>query len=179
MPASIDPANAIIVLALLDEGPRSGYDIKRAVDERLEGLVGVTAGTVYYTLKKLEARGWVRGAADRRRREYRITPPGRRGFLQLLEEVSLRPLQLFNGFEMALYFTPLLPPETLQRALGERFADLERNRARLRQLEGKYPGRWPFHLYYLKEKARELIDLHERWCQRIRRKVQEKTLARV
>jgi DNA-binding PadR family transcriptional regulator len=177
VPATIDPANAVIVLSLLEEEPRSGYDIKRVVDERLEELVTLTAGTVYYTLKRLEARGWAKSAsAGRTRRVYRITADGRRGFLALLEELSLQPIRLFGAFEMALYFAPRLSPDALARSLDRQIDELGRNRERLGQLEERWPGRWPFHYYYLREKTRELVDANERWLKRMQRKIQERSL---
>ncbi|MBI2932609.1 MAG: helix-turn-helix transcriptional regulator [Planctomycetes bacterium] len=184
MPASIDPANAITVLALLEEAPRCGYDLKQIIDERFNGIVEITAGTLYYTLKKLETQGWARSSAARprrgsERRAYRITAAGRRAFLDLVEKACLQADQMYSLFDIAVYFTPRLAPHTLQRACEKRLDDLSRGRRRLLALEEKNPGRWPFHLYYLKEKARELIDLNERWCLRIKRKIQEKTLQKV
>src|SRR5262245_58878161 len=95
MPARIDPVNALTLLGFVEEAPRSGYDLKRAIDERLEHILEMTSGTVYYTLKRMEARGWVKGSVARRgrrleQRVYRITPAGRKAFDQLLEEAMFQ-----------------------------------------------------------------------------------------
>src|SRR5262245_4394638 len=130
-------------------------------------------------LKKLESRGWAKGADAGRRRVYRITPAGRKALMALLEEVSLQPIRLFGAFEVALHFAPRLEPEKLDRAVDRQIGHLAASRARLAQLEQRWPGRWPFHYYYLREKTRELIDANERWCQRMKRKIQDKALQRV
>lgn len=176
----MDPTNALITLALLGEGQKSGYDLKRTIDERLEGLVDMTSGTIYYTLKRLEARGLVRSTRSRQsrgpeRRIYRLTSNGKRGLGELLRQVMVQPIRLFSPFDMALYFTPLISSDTLVRAMDQHLEELHSGLERLHHLEEKHPGRWPFHFYYLKEKAIEDIQLQERWYQRMKRKVEEKS----
>jgi DNA-binding PadR family transcriptional regulator len=68
----------LYLLALLDEGPRHGYEIIRALEERFNGLYSPSAGTVYPRLAKLEEEGLVERADDGRKATYRITEAGRR-----------------------------------------------------------------------------------------------------
>ncbi len=68
-----------VLLKLLAELPRHGYDLIRAVRER--GWVG-GAGSVYPLLAGLEAAGLIVGRDEGDRRTYEITEKGRR----LLEE---------------------------------------------------------------------------------------------
>ena len=179
MPASLDPVNAITLLGFIEEEPRSGYDLRRAIDERLEHIVEITPGTVYYTLKRLEARGWIAGSVSRRgkrpeQRVYRITAAGKRAFLQLLEAAMFQQQKFISPFDIALYFTPRLPPEAVTRAVDKHLADLVRFRESLKTLEERFPVRWPFHLYYLREKAKETTDASERWWLRLRRKIEQR-----
>src|SRR5260221_1665639 len=124
MPASIDPVNAITLLGFIEQEPRSGYDLKRAIDERMEHILEMTSGTVYYTLKRLEARGWVKGSVSRKgkrpeQRVYRITPEGRKAFADFLEKTLFQGHSFVSPFDIALYFTPRLPPETVIRAVDK------------------------------------------------------------
>jgi DNA-binding PadR family transcriptional regulator len=181
MPAKLDPINAITLLGFIEEAPRSGYDLKRAIDDRLEGILEITQGTIYYTLKRLEARGWVKGSVSRignrpERRTYRITPTGRNAFFHLLEEAAFERDRFLSPFDVALYFTPRLSPETVVRAVDHRLRELDQYRAALRRLEERFPVQWPFHLYYLREKAKDVAQASERWWLRLRKKVQEKSL---
>jgi DNA-binding PadR family transcriptional regulator len=67
----------LYLLALLNEGPRHGYDVIRALEERFNGLYCPSAGTVYPRLAKLEAEGLVERTDDGRKATYRITDAGR------------------------------------------------------------------------------------------------------
>jgi len=179
MPGTIDPQNAIAILGILREGPRSGYDLKTAVEDRAAGLLELSAGSLYYALKCFEKRGWVSSAAEKRgrrpeRRLYRLTPDGRKAFVRHLEEAVEQPDRLVSSFDLALFFAPHLTPEALLRAVERREQDFARWEERLHRLEELFPVRWPFHLYYLKEKAKEIAQVNERWCQRLRKKIMEK-----
>ena len=179
MPASIDPVNAITLLGFIEQEPRSGYDLKRAIDERMEHILEMSSGTVYYTLKRLESRGWVRGSVSRKgkrpeQRVYRITAAGQKAFLELLEQTLSQSHQFVSPFDIALYFTPRLPAETVTRAVDKHLDDLARFRESLHTLEERFPVRWPFHLYYLREKAKEIAGSSERWWIKLRKKVEER-----
>jgi DNA-binding PadR family transcriptional regulator len=67
----------LYLLALLNEGPRHGYEIIRALEERFNGLYSPSAGTVYPRLAKLEEEGLVERTEDGRKATYRITDAGR------------------------------------------------------------------------------------------------------
>jgi Predicted transcriptional regulators len=68
----------LYLLALLNEGPRHGYEIIQSLEERFNGLYSPSAGTVYPRLAKLEEEGLVERTEDGRKATYRITDAGRR-----------------------------------------------------------------------------------------------------
>jgi transcriptional regulator len=73
----------MLVLGVLDERERHGYEIARIIEARSGGDLVFHAATLYPTLHRLEARGFVIGRwrhdpGERRRRFYRITAAGRR-----------------------------------------------------------------------------------------------------
>src|SRR6185503_11089387 len=67
------------LLALLDEAPSHGYNLKTTFERRTGGSWALNIGQVYTTIQRLERDGLVEsiGAADDDRREDRITPTGR------------------------------------------------------------------------------------------------------
>lgn len=67
----------LYLLALLDQGPRHGYDIIRDLEQRFGGLYTPSAGTVYPRLAKLEEDGLVSRSDDGRKATYEITAAGR------------------------------------------------------------------------------------------------------
>jgi PadR family transcriptional regulator, regulatory protein PadR len=72
----------LLILALIEERPRHGYDISRLIAERSDGTISFHVASLYPTLYRLEERGvvegrWVEKAGQRRRRYYRLTRTGR------------------------------------------------------------------------------------------------------
>ena len=67
----------LYLLALLEEGPRHGYEVIRDLEERFNGLYSPSAGTVYPRLAKLEEEGLVERSEEGRKSTYRITDKGR------------------------------------------------------------------------------------------------------
>lgn len=67
------------ILALLDDGPSHGYQLKTDFESRTGGAWLVNVGQVYSTLRRLERDGLVApaGDTDDERRVYRITEGGR------------------------------------------------------------------------------------------------------
>ena len=80
----------VLILALLEQKPRHGYEIGRLIDERSEGAISFHIASLYPTLYRLEDKQliegrWVERAGQRRRRYYRLTAAGRK---QLAAEQS-------------------------------------------------------------------------------------------
>jgi PadR family transcriptional regulator, regulatory protein PadR len=73
----------LLILSLLEERGRHGYDIARLIDERSQGAISFHVASLYPTLYRLEDKGlvegrWVEKAGQRRRRYYRLTAAGRK-----------------------------------------------------------------------------------------------------
>lgn len=66
-----------VILDLLSEGPRHGYDIIRALEERFHGLYSPSPGSVYPTLQLLEDQEYVTSDQQEGKRVYTITDAGR------------------------------------------------------------------------------------------------------
>jgi DNA-binding PadR family transcriptional regulator len=67
-----------VILRLLREKPRHGYEVIRALEEKLGGWYTPSAGTVYPTLQLLEDQGYVRIVEEGGKKVYHITPEGER-----------------------------------------------------------------------------------------------------
>ena len=73
----------LLLLALLDERERHGYELARLIGERSRGAISFHVASLYPTLYRMEDRGliegrWVEKAGQRRRRYYRLTRAGRK-----------------------------------------------------------------------------------------------------
>jgi len=71
----------LLVLSLLEDQPRHGYDISKLIELRSGGALRFHVTSLYPLLYRLEKRGWIDGvwvekAQQRRRRYYSLTPEG-------------------------------------------------------------------------------------------------------
>ncbi len=67
----------LYLLSLLDEAPRHGYELIRALEDRFNGMYTPSAGTIYPRLARLEEEGLVEREDSGRKAVYRITEAGR------------------------------------------------------------------------------------------------------
>ncbi|HEY2933595.1 MAG TPA: PadR family transcriptional regulator [Acidobacteriota bacterium] len=73
----------LLILALLEERDRHGYDLARLIEERSHGAISFHAASLYPTLYRMEEKRlvegrWVERAGQRRRRYYKLTAAGRK-----------------------------------------------------------------------------------------------------
>lgn len=66
----------LYLLALLESGPKHGYELIKALKDRFGGTYSPSAGTIYPRLGKLEQDGLVATESAGRRTNYHITPSG-------------------------------------------------------------------------------------------------------
>jgi DNA-binding PadR family transcriptional regulator len=67
-----------VILRLLRDKPRHGYEIMKALEEKMAGWYTPSAGTVYPTLQLLEDQGYVRVVEEEGKKVYHITAEGER-----------------------------------------------------------------------------------------------------
>ena len=67
----------LIALALIEETPRHGYDIIKALEERSSGAYSPSPGVVYPTLSLLEEMGYATSRSDGGKKLYAATEEGR------------------------------------------------------------------------------------------------------
>jgi DNA-binding PadR family transcriptional regulator len=66
-----------VILDLLKDQPRHGYDIIRALEDRMGGQYRPSPGSVYPTLQMLEDLGYVTSSQQEGKKVYSITDEGR------------------------------------------------------------------------------------------------------
>jgi len=143
------------ILGLLLAGPQTGYDLKRAFDSSLGFFAGASFGSIYPVLRRLAREGLVRMKTEIQdgrpnRKVYRLTPKGRRVFLQAAaDELVLSPYR--NEFLTRLFFFSELPAARRRGILEEYRAYLE---DRLRTVRGLQP------------EVRERADAYQWLCYR-------------
>lgn len=78
----------LYLLALLEAGPKHGYDLMLALRDRFGGTYSPSAGTIYPRLGKLQEEGLVATEAVGRRTNYRITDAGMAELNRRREELA-------------------------------------------------------------------------------------------
>ena len=73
----------LLILSLLEDQPRHGYDIGKLIESRSGGKLRFHIASLYPLLYRLEHRGWIQGRwvekpNQRRRRYYRLTTQGQK-----------------------------------------------------------------------------------------------------
>lgn len=73
----------LLILALLEERQRHGYEIGQLIAERSQGAISFHVASLYPTLYRMEDKGliegrWIERAGQRRRRYYKLTAAGRK-----------------------------------------------------------------------------------------------------
>lgn len=88
---SVLPGTAdLVILRVLTDGPRHGFDISRTLARLSDGVVELDDAALYQALHRMEAKGWIAGEwgrteENRRAKFYTLTDGGRQ---QLEAEVT-------------------------------------------------------------------------------------------
>jgi PadR family transcriptional regulator AphA len=155
-----------VVLGLLAQGPRSGYDIKTVVDRSTRFFWAASYGQIYPELKRLEQDGLVEGEdqprGGRGRRVYKLTEAGREALVEWLLGTTTT-VELRDESLLRLFFADNLPREDALLLLEGRKRGHETYLELLRAIDAR-PGR---DTDFIDLVLRWGIDFHEwgaRWC---------------
>ena len=166
----------LVLLGLLKESPKHGYEIKQVVDERMQRIARITSGTVYYTLRKLERKGFVtkKRARTGRRPEkyvYHITSAGETEFARLHRESFFAPDTFYSAFNVGLYFIRYADFSEVLNAIDTRLKELNELLRVIADLERKNPGKWPFHLRAIRDRASMTVEMSRCWYSELRQEI--------
>ena len=80
----------LLILSLLEARQRHGYEIGKLIESRSDGQLTFRLHSLYPTLCRMEDKGlinsrWVEKPNERRKRFYRLTPPGRKVLAEQVE----------------------------------------------------------------------------------------------
>jgi DNA-binding PadR family transcriptional regulator len=164
---------AYVVLGMLRHEPRSGYEIKRVVDNSARFFWAASYGQIYPELRKLAELGLVQGRAEprggRKRTVFTLTETGREELRRwLAEEVEV--LEFRDEGLLKLFFSDVDPDRALEIIDAKRRLH-ERKIAELRDVEQRAiasgEGTDPFPhmvLRYGLESSEWMVE----WCRRAR-----------
>ena len=97
----------MLILALVEDRPRHGYEIAKLIEQRSDGVLQFHVASLYPLLYRLEKRGlirgqWVEKASQRRRRFYKLTVAGQ----EILKEHRLTWKEFFAALDRVAGINP-------------------------------------------------------------------------
>lgn len=130
----------LVVLGLVVEKPRHGYDLERVIDSRgIREWTDVGFSSIYYLLTKLEKRGLIAGTAQPRgaksRRTFKATAAGREAAGRATLDLIAIPQRVHHPVLVALANLPLLTEQEYAAALHSRIVQIETRLASIRSAE--------------------------------------------
>jgi len=130
----------LLFLGLLKDGPKHGYEIKRQLKEGLAPFISLELKSIYYPLRKMEEKGWIKREIGREGRwpekyTYRITREGEKRFQEVLNESFLSIKRPYFNIDLSLFFLPYIKPEVAARRLRARTIYLGRIKRDLAKLK--------------------------------------------
>jgi len=112
-----------VILDLLKEKPRYGYEIIRALEERSHGFYAPSPGVVYPTLQMLEEMGYASAAERDGKKIYTITDEGRKFLSEqkdFTEEVKSHMKRHWNPENIGVFAQMMAEFGDLARIVGHR-----------------------------------------------------------
>lgn len=115
----------LILLGLLAQSPKHGYEIKVKARQILSSFAGVRLESIYYPLRILERKGLLTKQVDKSGRRpkrfvYYLTDGGKARFEALLNRSLLDFTRPQFTLDLSLYFLDFLKPAVARRRLKKR-----------------------------------------------------------
>lgn len=167
----------LALLGLVAEGPRHGYQIEQDIEARgMREWTEIGFSSIYYSLNKLEAAGWLAGHLDQEtlpgkrgpaRKVYALTGAGWAVYQSAVRERLAHPRPRSADFALALGNLPALPPNEARAALELRRDNLTTQLAHVRakhEQDRQAAGGWlPTHVDGLFSYSTALIQAELAW----------------
>lgn len=164
---------AYVILGMLRSEPRSGYEIKQAVDHSTRFFWATSYGQIYPELRKLAKAGLVEGESQptggRKRTVYRLTDAGREELQSWLAQPTEH-LELRDEGLLKLFFAVVADPGKAVEIIDAKQRLVEEKLAVLRAIEPQaadYASSDPYPYLVLRyglESSEWVIE----WCERAR-----------
>ncbi len=161
----------LIILGILKEGPRHGYEIKKIINTKLGVFTSLDNKSIYYPLKIMEKGGFIKRKTIQNpgsllRYEYSITPQGEKEFLSLAMKALLSQKRPFIDIDIPLYFLPCLGKKEVLARLRLRKRFLEKVKLWLEE-NINTASKFPEHQQLLLKHHLNLASVEERFVDEI------------
>lgn len=161
----------LIVLSLLLDGPKHGYQLKREAGF-IFGHGDMHNNLIYPLLRRFTGDGWVKknavpGDRGQTRQQYALTPKGHRELLRQLTEFTAQDARSQEGFVARVGMFAMIGPAARTAILEQRTAYLRQRETKLARLTDnfKVESYGEVVIAFLKKQIRSELA----WIKRLRR----------
>lgn len=162
----------IAILGLLTEGPMHGYQLRKRLVSSFGTVRRVSFGSLYPTLRRMQAAGWVAtgddtlpaggGISGRSKVVYELTAEGKERFGELLAEVGPSAWD-DEAFGVRVAFFGKTDAETRLRVLEGRRGSLEERQQGLKATLGRVGERMDNYATELQQHGLDSVEREVRW----------------
>ncbi|MFI7025863.1 PadR family transcriptional regulator [Micromonospora sp. NPDC049900] len=171
----------LAILGLLQEAPMHGYELRKELAAKLGAIrAAISYGSLYPTLRRLQAAGWIAEAAEtpataeevpaltsrRGRVVYTITAEGKERFAQLIAQTGPETYG-DTGFGVHFAFFSRTDRATRLRILEGRRRTIEERREGLRDMLGRAAERLDAYTLELQRHGLEACEREVRWLEEL------------
>jgi DNA-binding PadR family transcriptional regulator len=167
----------LAILGLLQEAPMHGYELRKELATKLGTLrAAISYGTLYPTLKRLHAAGWISATVPegvvppltsrRGRIVYKITAEGKERFADLLAQTGPETYD-DDGFGVHFAFFARTDRATRLRILEGRRRRIEERREGLREVLSRATDRLDAYTLELQRHGLEACEREVRWLEEL------------
>lgn len=167
----------MILLGLLKESPKHGYQIKKKIKDILSLFAGVDLKSIYYPLGVLEKKGLITKRMSKKGKRplrfvYELTPKGENRFMELLTKSLLNFKRPQFSLDLSLYFLHYLKPKIAKRRLRARIFILKRLLKGLQQtINSLIKSKGSSSLAYILEHDRQMVETETEFLSRLVKKL--------
>ncbi|MEH1099388.1 PadR family transcriptional regulator [Micromonospora sp. CPCC 205561] len=171
----------LAILGLLQEAPMHGYELRKELAAKLGAIrAAISYGSLYPTLRRLQASGWITEAAEatttaeevpaltsrRGRVVYKITAEGKERFAQLIAQTGPETYD-DTGFGVHFAFFARTDQATRLRILEGRRRKIEERREGLRDVLGRAAERLDAYTLELQRHGLDACEREVRWLEEL------------
>jgi DNA-binding PadR family transcriptional regulator len=165
-------AQELILLGLLKEGPKHGYQIKKEIKDILSLFAGTGLKSIYYPLRVLEKRNLlvkrtIKSGRHPVRYVYELTPKGQSRFSSLLTRSFLDFKRPQFSLDLSLYFLNYIKPQVAKRRLRGRMLILSRLAKDMKQTIGALKKKGLASLAYILEHNLQMVQGESQFLYRL------------
>ena len=158
----------LILLGLLKESPKHGYEIKKKIKAIFSLIAGIELKSIYYPLRSLEKKGLVTKQIKKQGKRpqrfvYGLTPKGENRFSELLAESFLNFKRPQFSLDLSLYFLDYIEPGIALRRLRGRLLILERLCGELREMVDSLKKKRSLTLASILEHNLEMVETESKF----------------